>query len=99
MNKLKEIINKPLNLADQMVLIGIFLAFLYWALESFINVFSPEEVNFYRELFGPNVSEMWMRYHWAISASTIFRIAFKSPIFTRRTPKIEKSTMNCSQNF
>ncbi len=61
MNKLKEIINKPLNLADQMVLIGIFLAFLYWALESFINVFSPEEVNFYRELFGPNVSEMWLR--------------------------------------
>ena len=61
MNKLKEKFKKPLNLADQTVLVGIFLAFLYWGLESFINVFSPEEVSFYREIFGPNVSEMWMR--------------------------------------
>ena len=61
MKKMKEILNKPINLADQMVLIGIFLAFLYWGLESFLNVFSPEEVNIYRQLFGPNVSEMWMR--------------------------------------
>ncbi len=44
-----------------MVLIGIFLAFLYWGLEAFLNVFSPEEINFYRQIFGPNVSEMWMR--------------------------------------
>jgi response regulator RpfG family c-di-GMP phosphodiesterase len=56
-----EIISKRLNLADQMVLIGIFLAFLYWGIESFLNVFSPEEISFYREIFGPNVSEMWMR--------------------------------------
>ena len=61
MRKLKEILSKPINLADQMVLVGIFLAFLYWGLESFLNVFSPEEVNIYRQLFGPNVSEMWMR--------------------------------------
>lgn len=53
--------NKPVNITDQMVLIGIFLAFLYWGLESFLNVFSPEEVSFYRQLFGPNVSEIWMR--------------------------------------
>jgi PAS domain S-box-containing protein len=48
-------------MADQMVLISIFLAILYWGLESFLNVFSPEDVSFYRELFGPNVSEVWMR--------------------------------------
>jgi len=61
MKKLKDVLNKPVNLADQMVLIGIFLAFLYWGLESLLNVFSPEEVNIYRQLFGPNVSEIWMR--------------------------------------
>jgi len=44
-----------------MVLIGIFLAFLYWGIESFLNVFSPEEISFYREIFGPDVSGMWMR--------------------------------------
>ena len=61
MTKPSEKLNKRLNLADQMVLIGIFLAFLYWGLEAFLNVFSPDEVNFYRQIFGPNVSEMWMR--------------------------------------
>jgi PAS domain S-box-containing protein len=61
-NKLKEQMKKPLNMADQMVLVGIFLAFLYWGLESFINVFSPEEISFYRQIFGPNVSEMWLRF-------------------------------------
>ena len=61
MTKPSEKISKRLNLADQMVLIGIFLAFLYWGLEAFLNVFSPDEVNFYRQIFGPNVSEMWMR--------------------------------------
>jgi len=61
MKKLKDVLNKPVNLADQMVLVGIFLAFSYWGLESLLNVFSPEEVNIYRQLFGPNVSEIWMR--------------------------------------
>lgn len=61
MKKLSKKMSKRLNLADQMVLTGIFLAFLYWGIESFLNVFSPEEISFYRELFGPNVSEMWMR--------------------------------------
>ncbi len=61
MKQPSEKINKRFNLADQMVLIGIFLAFLYWGLEAFLNVFSPEEISFYRQIFGPNVSEMWMR--------------------------------------
>lgn len=61
MNKIKAILSKPVNLADQMVLIGIFLAFLYWGLEALLNVFSPEEVNIYRQFFGPKVSEIWLR--------------------------------------
>jgi PAS domain S-box-containing protein len=61
MKNFNEKMKKQLNLADQMVLVGIFLAFLYWGLESLLNVFSPEEINFYREIFGPNVSEIWLR--------------------------------------
>jgi hypothetical protein len=61
MNKRKQQMRKRTRLADSMVVVGIFLAFLYWALESFLNVFSPEEISFYRQIFGPNVSEIWMR--------------------------------------
>ncbi len=61
MKNLKKRLVKRVDLADSMVVVGIFLAFLYWGLESFLDVFSPEEVNFYREIFGPNVSEIWMR--------------------------------------
>ena len=61
MNRLKKLLGKHAHLADSMVVVGIFLAFLYWGLESFLNVFSPEEINFYRQIFGPKVSETWMR--------------------------------------
>ena len=61
MRKIKGLLSKRVDMADQMVLVGIFLAFLYWGLESFLSVFSPEEVSFYRNIFGPNVSGMWMR--------------------------------------
>jgi PAS domain S-box-containing protein len=44
-----------------MVLTGIFLGALYWALESLLNVFSPEEISFYQEIFGPNISVVWPR--------------------------------------
>jgi len=53
--------SKPIKLADQMILIGILLAFIYWGLEALINVFSPDKISFYRQLFGPNVSETWQR--------------------------------------
>ena len=61
MRMLKGKLIEPINLADQMVLVGIFLAFLYWGLESLLNVFSPQEINFYRQIFGPNVNELWLR--------------------------------------
>ncbi len=47
--------------ADSMVLTAIFLAAAYWGLEALLNVFSPSEISFYRELFGPRVGEMGMR--------------------------------------
>jgi len=49
-----------MDVADSMVLIGIALAASYWGLEALINVFSPEEINFYRKVFGPNVSDIWL---------------------------------------
>lgn len=44
-----------------MVLTAIFLAAAYWGLEALLNLFSPSEISFYRELFGPRVGEMGMR--------------------------------------
>ena len=61
MNKLKKLLKNRIDMADYMVLTGIFLGALYWALESLLNVFSPEEISFYQELFGPNISEVWPR--------------------------------------
>jgi response regulator RpfG family c-di-GMP phosphodiesterase len=61
---MKKLKNKPtsrVDMADQMIIVGIFLAFLYWGLEAILNVFSPAEISFYREIFGPNVSDIWMR--------------------------------------
>jgi PAS domain S-box-containing protein len=48
-------------MTDSMVLTAVFLAAAYWGLEALINLFSPEEISFYREIFGPGVGEMGMR--------------------------------------
>jgi PAS domain S-box-containing protein len=61
MNKFKKLFHNRVDMADYMVLTGIFLGALYWALESLLNVFSPEEISFYQEIFGPNISEVWPR--------------------------------------
>jgi response regulator RpfG family c-di-GMP phosphodiesterase len=58
---LKKTARKPKDLADSMVLLAIVLAASYWGLESLLNVFSPEDISFYRQIFGPDVSEIWMR--------------------------------------
>ncbi|MEJ2727560.1 MAG: HD domain-containing phosphohydrolase [Deltaproteobacteria bacterium] len=61
MNKLKKLFSNRVDMADYMVLTGIFLGALYWALESLLNVFSPEEISFYQEIFGPNINVVWPR--------------------------------------
>ncbi|MGD9236475.1 MAG: HD domain-containing phosphohydrolase [Desulfobacterales bacterium] len=61
MNKLKKRMGNRVDMADYMVLTAIFLGALYWALESLLNVFSPEEISFYQEIFGPNISDVWPR--------------------------------------
>jgi PAS domain S-box-containing protein len=47
--------------ADSMVLTAVFLSAAYWGLEALINLFSPGEISFYREIFGPNAGDMGMR--------------------------------------
>lgn len=61
MKNLRKIFNNHVDLADSMVVVSIVLAFLYWGLESLLNVFSPGEINFYRQIFGPHVNEIWGR--------------------------------------
>ena len=61
MNKLKKLMRYRVDMADYMVLTAIFLGALYWALESLLNVFSPDEISFYEQIFGPNISEIWPR--------------------------------------
>ncbi len=60
MQLLKRFRSTHVDMADSMVLTAIFLAAAYRGLEALINLFSPEEISFYRELFGPNVGDMGM---------------------------------------
>ena len=61
MNPLQKRLLSRIDMADSMVLTAIFLAAAYWGLEALINVFSPEEISFYRDIFGPHVGDMSMR--------------------------------------
>ena len=61
MHLLKRLRDTRVDMADSMVLTAIFLSAAYWGLEALINLFSPEEISFYREIFGPNVGDMGLR--------------------------------------
>lgn len=49
------------KMTDSMVLTAVFLSAAYLGLEALINLFSPGDISFYREIFGPNAGEMGMR--------------------------------------
>ena len=61
MNLLKRRWASRLQMADSMVLTAVFLSAAYWGIEALINLFSPQEISFYRDIFGPHVGDMSMR--------------------------------------
>ena len=46
---------------DQMVLIGIGLALFYTVFDSLLYIFLSYDVDFFKRLFGPDISEIWTR--------------------------------------
>ena len=58
---MKNLIKYRVSVADSMVLIGIGLAASYWVLESILNIFTSRNVNFFNQLLGPDINEIWPR--------------------------------------
>ncbi|UCH19568.1 MAG: PAS domain S-box protein [Deltaproteobacteria bacterium] len=58
---MKKLIKDRVSVADSMVLIGIGLAASYWVLETILNIFTSRDVNFFNQLLGPDINEIWPR--------------------------------------
>jgi PAS domain S-box-containing protein len=58
---MKNLIKNRVSVADSMVLVGIGLAASYWVLESILNLFTSRNVNFFNQLLGPDINEIWPR--------------------------------------
>jgi PAS domain S-box-containing protein len=58
---MKKMFKNRVSVADSMVLIGIGLAASYWVLESLFNIFTTQEINFFNQLLGPDINEVWPR--------------------------------------
>lgn len=58
---MKNFIKYRVSVADSMVLIGMGLAASYWVLESLLNIFTTQELSFYKQLLGPDINEIWPR--------------------------------------
>ena len=48
-------------LTDHMVLIGFGLAAIYWILDSVLYIFLSYDINFFKNLLGFNLNEIWTR--------------------------------------
>ena len=58
---MKNLIKTRVSVADSMVLIGIMLAAVYWAIESVLNLFTTHKVDIFYQLFPTQVDEIWPR--------------------------------------
>ena len=58
---MKNLIRNRVSVADSMILIGIGLAASYWVLESLLSIFTSRNVNFFSQLLGPDINEVWPR--------------------------------------
>lgn len=58
---MKNLLKNRVSVADSMVLIGIGLAASYWVLETILNIFTSRNVNFFNQLLGPDINEIWPR--------------------------------------
>jgi PAS domain S-box-containing protein len=58
---MKNLIKNRVSVADSMILIGIMLAAVYWAIEAVLNVFATHKVDIFYQLFPTQVDEIWPR--------------------------------------
>jgi len=58
---MKNLIKTRVSVADSMVLIGIMLAAVYWAIESVLNLFTTHKVDIFYQLFPTQIDEIWSR--------------------------------------
>ncbi|MBW2589262.1 MAG: PAS domain S-box protein [Deltaproteobacteria bacterium] len=58
---MKNLIKTRVSVADSMVLIGILLAAVYWAIEAVLNLFTTQKVDIFYQLFPTQVDEIWPR--------------------------------------
>ena len=58
---MKDLIRNRVSVADSMVLIGIMLAAVYWAIESVLNLFTTPKVDILYQLFPTRIDEIWPR--------------------------------------
>lgn len=49
------------SVADSMIVVGIMLAAVYWAIEAVLNLFTTQKVDIFYQLFPTHVDEIWPR--------------------------------------
>jgi PAS domain S-box-containing protein len=58
---MKNLIRNRVSVADSMILIGIMLAAVYWAIESVLNLFTTHKADIFYQLFPTQIYEIWPR--------------------------------------
>jgi PAS domain S-box-containing protein len=83
---MKNLIKNRVSVADSMVLIGIMLAAVYWAIESVLNLFTTHKVDIFYQLFPTQIDEIWSRIV-VLCLFTIFASHVRLTINERRKAK------------
>ncbi len=58
---MKNLFKIRVSVADSMIVVGIMLAAVYWAIEAVLNLFTTKKVDIFYQLFPTHVDEIWPR--------------------------------------
>ena len=93
---MKNLIKTRLSVADSMLLIGIMLAAVYWAIESVLNIFTTHKVDILYQLFPTQIDEIWPRIV-VLCLFTIFASHVRLTINERK--KIEEALIISEKKY
>ncbi len=93
---MKNLIKNRVSVADSMILIGIMLAAVYWAIEAVLNIFTTHKVDIFYQLFPTQVDEIWPR----IVVLCLFAIFGSHVRFTiNERKKVEEALMVSEKKY
>ena len=85
---MKAKIANSINIADNLIWLGIGFSALFWILESALHAFIFNEENLIRHVFTPDINEIWMRI---LIVALFILFSIRAQFFINQIKRVEEA--------